>query len=212
MKDKQGKGLWPKILPICTGCGGILGYKLDSGCTCEPSHAKIGESVPVLPGHLCEELADHLSNCLAIIDGEQRVGPDDEARKFLSEYRKAVESRAALNASPQVPDEEADEARPCGWCHGAGAIKDPSGKLGADCPRCKGRAWLLSETPDHPLNDPVGEADEHTTWGLESIAACIDPDHADEFKSDEERYAARDFLLAPLVGEDTERRGAGNKS
>jgi hypothetical protein len=30
----------------------------------------------------------------------------------------------------------------CGWCQGEGAERDVDGKLGADCPRCKGRGAL----------------------------------------------------------------------
>jgi len=31
---------------------------------------------------------------------------------------------------------------PCKWCSGEGAVRDEQGKLGADCPRCKGRGRL----------------------------------------------------------------------
>lgn len=32
----------------------------------------------------------------------------------------------------------------CGWCGGEGAIRAPDGKLGKDCPRCKGTTKLVT--------------------------------------------------------------------
>jgi hypothetical protein len=35
-------------VPVCTGCGGILGLKgVEAGCSCDPSHAKTGKNIEV---------------------------------------------------------------------------------------------------------------------------------------------------------------------
>lgn len=48
------EGQW--TLPICLGCGGIWGYKLEGGCTCDPTHAKIGKSIEVVPVSWLDEV------------------------------------------------------------------------------------------------------------------------------------------------------------
>lgn len=44
----------------------------------------------------------------------------------------------------------------CGWCLGEGAITDPTGKLGADCPRCNGSAYLITAGQQHSPKDGGG--------------------------------------------------------
>lgn len=48
------------------------------------------------------------------------------------------------------------DGQPCGWCAGEGAIRDEEGKLGADCPRCKGGSIL----PD------MARDDESRPWSI----------------------------------------------
>ena len=55
------------------------------------------------------------------------------------------------------PD-RAEQEQPCGWCKGEGAIMDPSGRLEADCPRCKGNTRLIAA--GSPLLDPPAEQEQ----------------------------------------------------
>lgn len=95
-------------------------------------------------------------------EGDYSGGPPDEPAVNCSRCGNLglVVPEAALTRARKEGREEVREAASrqhrgeagCGWCKGEGAILDPTGKLGADCPRCAGRTWLVST--DSPLNDP----------------------------------------------------------
>lgn len=88
---------WPEngsqlYVQRCLDCGQVSvdGETWESACDGTAYEHGPLHPVPVLPTSLAEELADHLQNCLSIIDGEMSVGPDDEARRFLAHYRTAL--------------------------------------------------------------------------------------------------------------------------
>jgi len=71
-------------LPICTGCGGILGYKLDGGCTCDPSHAKTGKNVEVIPADSPNVLSEEEALLLDRANREPEPSSPEELQAFTA--------------------------------------------------------------------------------------------------------------------------------
>lgn len=47
--EQSNKGTKRWTIPICTGCGGIVGGPGEPACTCDRTHAKTGKHVEVVP-------------------------------------------------------------------------------------------------------------------------------------------------------------------
>lgn len=65
-------------LLLCTGCGGIFGYRLDGGCTCEPSHAKTGKNLEFM------EVSEHNADLEALAQELERRA--ELAEKIATAY------------------------------------------------------------------------------------------------------------------------------
>jgi hypothetical protein len=90
-------------LPICTGCGGILGYGLEGGCICNPTHAKTGKSVRYVPITAIEEERERGRRGESI--------EDSDAPRSTDRYLPWTERYHQLHIALRKANEEADRAR-----------------------------------------------------------------------------------------------------
>lgn len=143
---------WPK-LRICQG-GGSVGtvYWVRR----EPGVNPTNETY--LPASALQEMVEKLEQEAAECESWAANQPQ-ESDAFKAQRDGYLDSARRLRSllDPVTTQEGAgEEDHACGWCKGEGAITDPTGKLGADCPRCKGRTWLIG--PGDPLADPPDSA------------------------------------------------------
>jgi hypothetical protein len=75
-------------LPICTVCGGIVGFRLDGGCTCAPARRKWGKKIEVIPADSPNVLSVEEARFLGGLSGmsnKQATELEDRLARFAEE-------------------------------------------------------------------------------------------------------------------------------
>src|SRR5690242_9570253 len=92
-EQKEGRRWWG--VPICAGCGGILGLRgLGCGCSCDPAHAKTGRTIEVMP----------------VSEAQEQIEAAEKERDELQRARDACERQFQEKCDELLRAEERAEA------------------------------------------------------------------------------------------------------